>query len=201
MMHSADAHYVVRVYLLSNNLSSKVDAIIAYAEGHGYNETVSRIVVSIRPAERQSPLGEEGGPAAGEANPGCQIQRNKERDIQVGREYAAQVERQMRVVSNQELTAYINRVGKRLVATGLLDQDFPYSFKVVQEPSINAFALPGGPMFVHTGLIAAAGNQAQMAGVLAHELSHVSLRDGIADASKQQTISGLGGLAGAVPAA
>ena len=122
----------------------------------------------------------------------------KERDIQVGREYAAQVERQMRVVSNQELTAYINRVGKRLVATGLLDQDFPYSFKVVQEPSINAFALPGGPMFVHTGLIAAAGNEAQMAGVLAHELSHVSLRHGIANASKQQTISGLGGLAGAV---
>ena len=108
----------------------------------------------------------------------------KEKDIQIGREYAAQVEKQMHVVPNAELTAYIKRVGKRLVATGMLDQDFPYTFKVVQEPSINAFALPGGPMFVHTGLIAAAENEAQMAGVLAHELSHVSLRHGIANASK-----------------
>ena len=122
----------------------------------------------------------------------------KDQDIQIGREYAAQVEQQMHVVPNEELTAYVNRVGKRLVATGLLDKDFPYSFKVVQEPSINAFALPGGPMFVHTGLIAAADNEAQMAGVLAHELSHVSLRHGIANAKKQQTISGLGAIAGSV---
>jgi predicted Zn-dependent protease len=122
----------------------------------------------------------------------------KDRDIQIGREYAAQVEQQMHVVANEELTAYVNRVGKRLVATGLLDPDFPYSFKVVQEPSINAFALPGGPMFVHTGLIAAAENEAQMAGVLGHELSHVSLRHSVANASKQQTVSTLGGLAGAI---
>jgi len=122
----------------------------------------------------------------------------KEKDIAAGKQYAAEVEREMYVVPDEELTAYINRVGKRLVNTGLLDGDFPYSFKVVQEPSINAFALPAGPMFVHTGLISAAGNEAQMAGVLAHELSHVSLRHGMANASKQQTISGLGALAGAV---
>ena len=122
----------------------------------------------------------------------------KDKDIQIGREYAAQVEQQMHVVPNEELTAYINRVGQRLVATGLLDRDFPYSFKVVQDPSINAFALPGGPMFVHTGLIAAAETEAQMAGVLAHELSHVSLRHSMANAAKQSTISGLGAIAGAV---
>jgi Zn-dependent protease with chaperone function len=130
--------------------------------------------------------------------PVAKYKGTKERDIQLGKQYAAQVEQQMRVVPDETLTAYINRVGKRLVATGMLDKDFPYTFKVVQEPSINAFALPGGPMFVHSGLIAAAENEAQMAGVLAHELSHVSLRHGIANASKQQTISGLGGLAGAV---
>src|SRR5262245_10827500 len=76
---------------------------------------------------------------------------SKVQDIQLGKEYAAQVEQQMRVVPNDQLTAYVNRVGKRLVDTGILDKDFPYSFKVVQESSINAFALPGGPMFVHTG--------------------------------------------------
>jgi len=118
----------------------------------------------------------------------------KDRDIEIGKQYAAQVEKEMKIVPNEELTAYINRVGKRLVSSGLLDRDFPYTFKVVQEPSINAFALPGGPMFVHTGLIAAAENEAQLAGVLAHELAHVSLRHGVANASKQQTISTIGGL-------
>ena len=118
----------------------------------------------------------------------------KERDIQIGKQYAAEVEKEMKVVPNEELTAYINRVGQKLVSSGLLDKDFPYTFKVVQEPSINAFALPGGPMFVHTGLIAAADNEAQLAGVLAHELAHVSLRHGLANASKQQTISTIGGL-------
>jgi len=144
-------------------------------------------------AQRKTPAQPQAKPL-----PVARYKGSKDRDIQLGREYAAQVEQQMHVVPNAELTAYINRVGKRLVATGLLDQDFPYTFKVVQEPSINAFALPGGPMFVHTGLIAAAENESQMAGVLAHELSHVSLRHGIANASKQQTVSTLGGIAGAV---
>ena len=122
----------------------------------------------------------------------------KERDIELGKQAAQQVEQEMYVVPNKELTDYINRVGKRLVTTGMLDQDFPYTFKVVQEPSLNAFALPGGPMFVHTGLIAAAESEAQLAGVLAHELSHVSLRHGIANSGKQQTAAGLGQVAGAV---
>jgi hypothetical protein len=122
----------------------------------------------------------------------------KDRDIQLGREVAQQVEQQMYIVPNKELTDYINRVGQRLVGTGLLDRDFPYTFKVVQEPSLNAFALPGGPMFVHTGLIEAAETEAQLAGVLAHELAHVSLRHGIANSSKQQTAAGIGQVAGAV---
>jgi len=130
--------------------------------------------------------------------PVAKYKGDKQQDIKLGREYAAQVEKEMYVVPNADLTAYINRVGQRLVATGMLDRDFPYTFKVVQESSINAFALPGGPMFVHTGLIAAADTESQLAGVLAHELSHVSLRHGIANATKQQTISGLGAIAGAV---
>jgi beta-barrel assembly-enhancing protease len=122
----------------------------------------------------------------------------KDQDIKLGKEYAAQVEQEMRVVPNEELTAYINRVGKRLLDSGHFDRDFPYTFKVVEEPSINAFALPGGPMFVHTGLIAAADNEAQMAGVLAHELSHVSLRHSMSTSSKSSTVAGLGSLAGAI---
>jgi len=109
----------------------------------------------------------------------------KDQDIQLGQEYAKQVEQQYYVVPNQDLTAYINRIGRRLVEKGGLE-GYPFSFKVVQDDSINAFALPGGPMFVHTGLIKAADNEAQIAGVLAHELSHVMLRHGTNQASKAQ---------------
>jgi len=128
--------------------------------------------------------------------------------VELGREYAQQVERQMTVVPNRELTDYVNRVGMRLVRQGQLD-DYPYYFKVVQEDSINAFALPGGPMYIHTGLIKAAENEAQLAGVLAHELSHVVLRHGTHQATKSQfvqlgaiLVSGVasrsGGLSGAL---
>lgn len=122
----------------------------------------------------------------------------KEQDIEIGRKAAQQVEQQMYVVPNRELTDYVNRIGKKLISTGMLDRDFPYSFKVVQEKSLNAFALPGGPMFVHTGLIAAAESESQLAGVLAHELSHVSLRHAMANSGKQQTAAGIGQIAGAI---
>jgi predicted Zn-dependent protease len=132
----------------------------------------------------------------------------KEQDIQLGREYAQQVERQMVVVSNKELNDYVTRVGMRLVRQGGLEQ-YPYYFKVVQDDSINAFALPGGPMYVHTGLLRAAENEAQLAGVLAHELSHIVLRHGTHQASRTaalelpalllgSAVGRSGGLAGAL---
>jgi predicted Zn-dependent protease len=112
---------------------------------------------------------------------------SKQQDVELGREYAQQVERQMYVVPDKDLTDYVNRVGMRLVRQGQLD-DYPYYFKVVQEDSINAFALPGGPMYVHTGLLKAVENEAQLAGVLAHELSHVVLRHGTHQATKAQFV-------------
>lgn len=123
----------------------------------------------------------------------------KQQDIELGREYAQQVERQMRVVPSKELNDYVTRVGMRLVRQGGLE-DYPYYFKVVQDDSINAFALPGGPTYVHTGLLKAAENEAQLAGVLAHELSHVVLRHGTHQASRAVALQApamvLGGLVG-----
>lgn len=110
---------------------------------------------------------------------------SKEQDIELGREFAKQIEQQFAVVQNQELTEFVNRIGSRLVEKGELEK-YPYFFKVVQDDSINAFALPGGPMYVHTGLLNAVENEAQLAGVLAHELSHVVLRHGTNQASKAQ---------------
>ena len=112
---------------------------------------------------------------------------SKEQDVQMGQEYAAQVEREMPVVDNAELNKWIRSVGEKLARAPEADK-YPYTFKVVYDPSINAFALPGGPTFTHTGLILAADNEAQLAGVLAHEISHVALRHGTNQASKAQLL-------------
>jgi beta-barrel assembly-enhancing protease len=131
-----------------------------------------------------------------EVKPGWNL-FSKQQDVQLGREAAAQVERQMPVVHDGQLQDQIERIGRRLVSTGMADQ-YPYTFKVVNEPSINAFALPGGPTYVHTGLIRAAENEAQLAGVMAHEIAHVALRHGTNQASKANLIQLPAMLAGAV---
>ena len=122
------------------------------------------------------------GQAAKQIKPGWNLFKPAQ-DIELGREASKEIEQQVEIVNDERLTGYVQRIGKRLadVAPG---EKYPYSFKVVADPSINAFALPGGPMYVHTGLIAAADNEAQLAGVLAHEVSHVALRHSTNQASK-----------------
>mgnify|MGYP005850548269 CR=1 FL=1 len=112
---------------------------------------------------------------------------SKDQDIQMGREYAAQIEREMEVVQNPELNRWLQELGEKLARAPEADK-YPYSFKIVHEPSINAFALPGGPTFTHTGLIAQADNESQVAGVLGHEIAHVALRHGTNQASKAQLL-------------
>lgn len=131
-----------------------------------------------------------------EVKPGWNL-FSKEQDIQLGREAAAQVERQMPVVRDEQLQSYVESIGRKLVSTGLAG-DYPYTFKVINDKSINAFALPGGPTFVHTGLIAAADNEAQLAGVMGHEIAHVALRHGTNQASKANLIQLPAMLAGAI---
>lgn len=114
---------------------------------------------------------------------------SKDQDIQLGKENAAQVRKQMKVINDPVLTDYVNKVGKRLVASQEAEQSgFPFTFEVVADPSVNAFALPGGPMFINTGLLKAIDNEAQLAGVMGHEMSHVILRHGTNQASKAKFI-------------
>ena len=95
----------------------------------------------------------------------------------------------MAVIKDPVLTAYVNRVGQRLVSSREAQESgFPFTFEVVADPSINAFALPGGPMFINTGLLRAVDNEAELAGVMGHEMSHVILRHGTNQASKSQLI-------------
>ena len=117
-----------------------------------------------------------------EPKPGLNL-FSKDQDIQLGRESAAEIEKQVTIVNNPEVVQYLNMVGGKL-AKSKRAQEFPYTFKLVADDSINAFALPGGPMYVHTGLIKAAESEGELAGVLAHEMSHVAMRHGTNQASK-----------------
>ena len=127
---------------------------------------------------------------------------SREQDIQLGQEASKQVLEKSRPVENQFLQSYVNRVGQRLAqqpearASG-----FNFQFTVLNDPQVNAFALPGGPMFIYTGLLKTVDTEGQLAGVMAHEMSHVILRHGTHEATKQQFISLpaalAGGLAGA----
>ena len=120
----------------------------------------------------------------------------REQEMQLGKEAASSVEREMEVVHNPEMEGWLNQIGGRLAKAPQANA-YPYYFKLINEPSINAFALPGGPMYVHTGLLQAADTEDEVAGVLAHEMSHVALRHGAAQMGKQQTWGTLFGLAGA----
>lgn len=122
---------------------------------------------------------------------------SRQQDIQLGQQAADQVRKQVTVVRDPLLQDYVKRVGRRLAAQPEAG-DWPFTFTVVQDPSINAFALPGGSMFINTGAIAAADNEAQLAGVMAHEMSHVILRHGTNQVSKANLLQIPAMLAGAV---
>jgi Zn-dependent protease with chaperone function len=111
-----------------------------------------------------------------------------QQDVKLGRDAARQVEQQMPILNDYEATRYVEEVGRRLVnaiPAEFQHPEFQYSFKIVNAREINAFALPGGPMYVNRGMIEAAKNEGEMAGVMAHELSHVALRHGTAQATEQ----------------
>ena len=121
-------------------------------------------------------------------------------DVELGRQAASAAEQQLPVMQDDAVIAYIENVGGRLVAAipaELRHPEFHYTFQAVNVREINAFALPGGPMFVNRGMLEAARTEGEVAGVMAHELSHVVLRHGTAQVSKAQNYQ-LGEMAGAV---
>ena len=106
-----------------------------------------------------------------------------EQDVQLGEASAEEIMRQTVVLSDERTAAYVQRLGER-VAAAAPGYKFPYKFVVVASPEVNAFALPGGYVFVNEGAIEAARTEGELAGVLAHEIAHVSLRHGTTQASR-----------------
>jgi len=114
---------------------------------------------------------------------------SKQQDVQLGEANAKQVLQQYPVVQNRFLQEYVGRIGARLAEAPEAKQSgFAFTFTVLNVPEINAFALPGGPMFIYTGLLNACDNEAQLAGVMGHEMSHVILRHGTHEATKANFI-------------
>ena len=121
-------------------------------------------------------------------------------DVQLGREAAGQVEQQLPLLRDNQVRSTVNNIGQRLVSaipSEFRHPEFRYSFEVVNVREINAFALPGGPMFVNRGMLESAENEGEVAGVMAHELSHVVLRHGTAQATKATKYQ-FGAIAGAI---
>ncbi|HEU0264314.1 MAG TPA: M48 family metallopeptidase [Geobacterales bacterium] len=96
---------------------------------------------------------------------------------QLGDKFALEVAKEFTVVPDPEVQGYVDRLGRRLL-TGAREVQFPYTFTVVKDDSVNAFAIPGGHVYVHTGLIKAAQSENELAGVMAHEINHVVARHG-----------------------
>ena len=122
-----------------------------------------------------------------------------EQDVEVGQQSAAAAQQQLPLLNDAQVNAYVNQIGQRL-ARNAGGPNFQYQFRVVNQSDINAFALPGGFIYVNRGVLDNARNEGEVAGVLAHEISHVALRHGTHQASKayaaQAGISILSGILG-----
>lgn len=120
-------------------------------------------------------------------------------DIEIGKQSAVEAEKQLRLLNDRTTDNYLNRIVSRLAAYAP-GAKYPYHIKLVNAAEVNAFALPGGPMYVNRGLVETARNEAELAGALAHEMAHVALRHGTHQASKaylaQSGLGILGGLLG-----
>jgi predicted Zn-dependent protease len=119
---------------------------------------------------------------------------SEEQELQMGAQFAAELETQLRFVHDAEVVGYVNNLGQ-LLARVSQRSNIPYTFHVVDTDEVNAFAVPGGYLYVHRGLIEAAANEAELAGVLAHEIGHVVGRDSARQLSQQMGISVLAGIA------
>jgi hypothetical protein len=116
-------------------------------------------------------------------------------DVQIGRQASSDAERQLPMLNDPRVDNYLNALGRRLGAKAP-GEPFPYQYKAVNDRAINAFALPGGFIYINRGVIEAADNEAQLAGVMAHETSHVALRHGTNQATKAYATQGLLGILG-----
>src|SRR6266446_2835110 len=131
-------------------------------------------------------------------NPGS-AGMSKEDQEKLGLQVMAEVYKQMPVLPDSSpITQYVQQLGKKLVPVIPQEYSWPYQFHVIPQKEINAFALPGGPIFINIGTITAADNEAELAGVMAHEMSHIYMQHSAKQQDKSSLTQGIVGLLGAV---
>jgi len=157
---------------------------------HPYTRALAALVVTL-------------SAAAGDAQTKIAPDPNRyslQQDVELGQEAAGEARRQLPMLDDDRVDDYVENVGAHLVSAipaELRHAGFRYTFDVINQKEINAFALPGGPMFLNRGMMEAARTEAQMAGVMAHEIAHVALRHGTAQATKGQKFQ-IGAVAGQI---
>ncbi|MEX0906688.1 MAG: M48 family metallopeptidase [Gemmatimonadota bacterium] len=107
-----------------------------------------------------------------------------QQEVQMGQEYAAEINRQLPILNDRTVNNYINNLGRSIAQQG--DRRVPYTFYVVNSDQINAFAVPGGHVYLNRGLVERTRNMSELAGVIAHEIAHVELRHGVEQMEKMQ---------------
>lgn len=124
---------------------------------------------------------------------------NRAQQEKLGVEVAQEVYKQMPVLPDSSpLVQYVQRVGQRLARTIPPEHSWPFQFQVIEQAEINAFALPGGPMFINVGTIRAARNEGELVGVMAHEMAHVYMQHSAKQQRKSSILSGFAGIAGVI---
>jgi len=134
--------------------------------------------------------------AIGDRNVSCHLQFfSLEKEMGLGKALAQEVEKSSKLIDDPVVTEYVNRVGQNLVRNS--DAKVPFTIKVIDSDEVNAFALPGGFFYVNSGLILRAQEESELAGVMAHEISHVTARHGTCQASKAE-LTQLAAIAGSI---
>jgi predicted Zn-dependent protease len=157
-------------------------------------------VKPVSTATSQKPLSNDEDPAMigkRKLNSGlfAKLAGGTESEIKQGRMIAAEVDKQAKFVDDPIITEYVNRVGQNIVLHS--DAKIPFTIKVVDTDEVNAFALPGGYFYVNRGLILAADNESELAGVMAHEIAHVAARHAMENQAKANALQ-LGALVGSI---
>ena len=143
------------------------------------------LLISVGGAKVKKPKAEQDPERIGSRDVGKGVNfYSYEKEIALGREMAQEVERQSILIEDPVVTEYVNRIGQNLVRNS--DAKVPFTIKVLNSDEVNAFALPGGFFFVNAGLALEAGDEAELAGVMAHEIAHVAARHGTRQASRAQ---------------
>jgi len=160
---------------------------VMFAQDQSSTSSTDATANSNPPAKTSNKNAKTDTDAIGDRNVACKVNfYSIEKEIALGKSLAQEVERQAKIINDPVIAEYVNRLGQNLVRNS--DAKVPFTIKVIDGEEVNAFALPGGFFFVYSGLILKADSEAELAGVMAHEIAHVAARHGTCQQTKGEMV-------------